>query len=132
MAVNDNGILDTGAECIFIPMHRYTLPNLIKDLETRSSNIGDSASTSTGLDFNSGQSHFQCLRDWSFVLASLSCFWPGAIVLVNSSKCSRGLPLHRGSSAAPKRSFTVLNLREDRSLGRSCSRVTSLFLKFTL
>ncbi|EER00293.1 Pepsin B precursor, putative [Perkinsus marinus ATCC 50983] len=37
MAVNDDGILDTGAECIFIPMHRYTLPTLIKDLEVRSS-----------------------------------------------------------------------------------------------
>ncbi|EER11296.1 aspartyl proteinase, putative [Perkinsus marinus ATCC 50983] len=37
MAVNDDGILDTGAEGIFIPMHRYTLPTLIKDLEVRSS-----------------------------------------------------------------------------------------------
>ncbi|EER00292.1 Gastricsin precursor, putative [Perkinsus marinus ATCC 50983] len=45
MAVNDDGILDTGAECIFIPMHRYTLPTLIKDLEARSSSKTEQLST---------------------------------------------------------------------------------------
>ncbi|EER02435.1 hypothetical protein Pmar_PMAR026469 [Perkinsus marinus ATCC 50983] len=37
MVVNDFGDLDTGAEFIFIPIRRYALPTLIKDLEARSS-----------------------------------------------------------------------------------------------
>ncbi|EER05597.1 Renin precursor, putative [Perkinsus marinus ATCC 50983] len=37
MAVNDLSDLDTGTEYIFIPVRRYALPTLIKDLEARSS-----------------------------------------------------------------------------------------------